>query len=193
MFIDFLPLMLINMAGGLCVLAHFVLKGLAGDDHRPWAPAFAMTGLVAFICGLHMIFTWPLPGSYNVAFGECSVLFGTVFLGGALAMGKGWKLDAVALYALVAGAAAILVGARIAHLGLTQMPLATGIGFMLTGAGGLFAYPALRLRGSLLVRVLGAICMKLAALLWFAIGAFGYWMHLASLSKWTPLIFQKAL
>ena len=54
--------MLLNMTAGFVVLAFFLLMGLQGDRKR-WVAPFAMVGLVAFLGGLQMIFTWPLPGS----------------------------------------------------------------------------------------------------------------------------------
>ena len=68
-FIDYVALLLVNMTAGFVVLAFFLLYGLSGERKR-WAAPFAMAGLVAFLCGLHMIFRWPLPGAYNSAFGE---------------------------------------------------------------------------------------------------------------------------
>jgi uncharacterized membrane protein len=52
-----------------------------------------MSGFVALATGLHMIWNWPLPGSYNIAIGDLSVLFGIVFLGTALALAMSWRLD----------------------------------------------------------------------------------------------------
>ena len=94
MFIDFVALMLLNMAAGFGVLAFFLLMGLAGGDRKRWVAPFAMVGLVAIVCGFRMIFTWPLPGSYNSAFGEMSVLLGAIYLGIALSLAKDWNLGA---------------------------------------------------------------------------------------------------
>ena len=40
MFIDYLPMMLVNMAAGLFVLAWFWCRGMDNPDQRAWAPAF---------------------------------------------------------------------------------------------------------------------------------------------------------
>lgn len=68
MFVDYVALMLINMTAGLVLLALFVYKGLDDKDQRRWVPGFAMVGLVALVTGLHMIWNWPLPGSFNISF-----------------------------------------------------------------------------------------------------------------------------
>lgn len=191
MFIDYVALLLINMAAGLFVLAHFILKGLVSESRRKWSPAFAMTGLVAIIAGFHMAFNWPIIGSYNIAFGDSSVLFGAIFLGAALATGLGWDLGAVALYAFFGGLLSILLGVRIFHLKLTQEPLLTSIGFILTGMGGVCAWIAWRLRNMCWIRMAGAVVVSVAAVIWAVTGYLAYWMHLEGFSKWAPLIMEK--
>lgn len=190
MFIDYVPLMLVNMAAGLCALAHFIMKGLTSDDHRPWAPAFAAAGAVALACGLKMIFTWPLPGSYNIAFGELSVLFGAVFAAAALSAALRWRLEAVTVYALVAGAFAIAAGIRIIALKMTQEPLLSGAGFVFTGLGGVCSYAALRWRQAALLRFAGAALMLAAAAIWIVTAFAALWMHLEKLAPWMPRVYQ---
>ncbi|MDP6108314.1 MAG: hypothetical protein QGI33_07770 [Candidatus Brocadiia bacterium] len=45
MFIDYVPLMLVNMVAGLALLALAVARGLGQEGQEKWAPGFAMTGL----------------------------------------------------------------------------------------------------------------------------------------------------
>ncbi|MCL4367861.1 MAG: DUF981 domain-containing protein [Actinobacteria bacterium] len=186
MYIDYLTLMLVNLMAGLFLLAHFIWRGLGSPVQRFWAPGFAMTGFVALITGLVMTFTWPLPSSYNIPFGEMSVLYGTVFLGAALAMGLNWDLLAVATYALFAGIAAIIVGVRVIELGLTTTPIVTGIGFILTGVGGVLALPGLYWRGSPIPHMVGAAGAVIAALVWAFVSYSAYWTHLQDFSKYLP-------
>ncbi len=186
MYIDYLTLMLINLMAGLFLLAHFIWKGLGSPEQRFWAPGFAMTGSIALITGLAMTFTWPLPSSYNIPFGEMTVLYGTVFLGAALAMGLGWDLLAVAAYALFAGIAAIIVGVRIINLGLTMTPLVTGIGFVLTGIGGILAVPGLYLAKTPIPRAIGAAGAVVAALIWAFVAYGAYWSHLEDFRNYLP-------
>ncbi len=61
MFIDYVPLILINMSAAFLILAFYLLTGIEREDRAKWAPAFGIAGLVAFLGGLHIIFTWPLP------------------------------------------------------------------------------------------------------------------------------------
>lgn len=178
MFIDYVTLMLINMAGALVVLAIFLLKGLEGDDKASWAPAFGISGLVAAICGFAMTFTGPLPKPYNMPFGEMSVFLGVLFLGTAWALAKGWNLLPLCIYAFLAGAAAVLLGVRIISLSLTKGPVLSGAGFILTGLGGLLAGFTLWQRRVKLFCKLGALVMLAAAAIWSLIGYLAYWEHM---------------
>jgi putative membrane protein len=192
MFIDYLTLMLINMTAGLLLLAYYVYRGIGAEDVKPWVPGFTMTGFIALTTGLYMSFTWPLPGSHNIAFGEMSVMFGTLFLGAALALWKGWKMSTVSIYAVFAGLAAIVIGARVINLGMTRSPVISGIGFILTGLGGFFAWlcclaePVLSLRTNRTLRAVGALVLIVAAVIWAFTGYAAYWEHLESFSTWVP-------
>ncbi len=186
MFIDYLSLLLVNMAAGFLILAVFLCKGLSSAQKKDWVPAFVIVGLVAFICGLHLIWIWPLPGSYNSAFGETSVLFGVLFLGAALALAKGYELYPLGIYSLFAGIAAVVIGARIINLGMTKEPLVSGAGFILSGLSGIGVLPALFLRNRKPVVLICAFFLIVAAILWACTGLFCYWGHMESFAKWVP-------
>lgn len=178
MFIDYVTLMLINMSAGLCILAFFVMTSAHKDDHRVWSPAFAIVGLVAGITGFAMTFTWPLPSPYNIAFGELSIMFGVLYLAAALACAKGWKLMPIAVYAVLAGAAAVLVGIRFIDLGLSKSPTFSGTGFILTGLTGVLMPLLLFLKKFKVIRLLGALLPLAAAFVWAWTGYLAYWSHL---------------
>jgi putative membrane protein len=189
MFIDYLTLLLINMVAGYFLLSAYVYMGLDDPLNKRWAPGFAVVGFVALLFGAHMTLTWPVIGQYNSAYGEMSVLYGVVFLGAALAIANGWSLASVAAYAFFAGAAALLLGARIIHLGMTKTPVLAGIGFLLSGLAGLFAAPTLLwLRGSYPWRALASITLLAAAAIWALIGYGAYWGHMESFGAWVPLV-----
>jgi putative membrane protein len=179
--IDYLTLMLINMAAGLFLLGCFVWRDLyTSEDIGRWVPAFAICGLVASICGFAMTLTWPLPGLlhiYNSAFGEMSVLFGVLLLGLALALSKRWGLLPLAIYAIFAGAAAALLGVRIIEQKLTAMPMLSGIGFILSGACGIFSPVAVWQREKKELRIIGAIVLFAASAIWAWTGYLAYWLH----------------
>jgi putative membrane protein len=178
MFIDYVSLMLINMAGGLFILASFIWKDIDRENNQFWAPAFALPGLIAAVCGLAMTFSWPLPKPYNVAFGEASILLGFLFLTAAWSLARGWELLPLGIYAFFAGLTGVLIGIRIMNLGLTASPLISGLGFILTGSGGVFAAVVLLNRHRKWLRIVGAVVLIAAALIWARTGFLAYWVHL---------------
>ncbi|MFA5864116.1 MAG: DUF981 domain-containing protein [Phycisphaerae bacterium] len=192
MFIDYVPLMLINMAAGLVVLACYVYWGLNSENQNRWPVAFGMTGVIALVTGLHMIFTWPLPAVYNITHGELSVFFGIIFLGAAIAIAKRWDLLIIAVYAFFAGLAAIVIGVRMIDLKLTLSPVLSGIGFILSGSAGVLAAPALVLRSNRTCRILSVIVLLSAAAIWGITGYIGYWEHLKGFGKWMPATMRMA-
>ena len=191
MFIDYITLMLINMVAGLVLLADFVYRGLDGANLKRWIPGFGLVGAIALVTGLHMIWTWPVPGSFNISFGETTVLFGGLYVAAAIAIAQGWDLLTLTVYAFFAGLASIVVGARIIDLGQTQRPLIAGLGFILTGLGGVLAAPTLvYLRENKTWRTVGAVVLLAAAAIWALIGYMAYWSHLAGFSDWQPPVMR---
>jgi len=190
MFHDFIPMMLINMVAGLVLLAGYVYWGLERVEEKTWVPAFAIVGLVAFVSGLYMTFTWPAPSLAtvnlqfaNVAFGELTVLFGAIFLGLALALARHWRLHALAIYGFLGGVLSIVVGVRIGRLGLTQIPSLTAAGFILTGLGGVLILPLLGLKQNRTFRLVVALILLAAAIIWAATAFPAYWAHLERYSR----------
>jgi putative membrane protein len=178
MFINYISLMLINLAAGLALLAAYLYFGLGSSNQRRWIPGFGVVGAIALVTGLHMTLTWPVVGSFNIAFGETTVLFGILFVATSLALTMGWELFSLGIYGFFAGLVSLLIGFRIINLGLTQIPLLAGTGFILVGLGGVFSAPTLHLKGPRLLR---------AALIFVYIGLTAYWVHLANFSAWQPL------
>ncbi len=179
--------MLINLVAGLFLLAAYLYWGLSDTNQKRWVPGFGMTGAIALVTGLHMIFTWTVPGSFNIAYGEMSVLFGILFLGACFAIALDYDLITVAVYGFFAGVAALVVGLRIINLGLTKQPLLSGVGFILTGLGGICAAPTLYFKTNRILRIVGAFVLVVAALIFAFTGYLAYWNHLAQYSNWKPL------
>ncbi|MEJ2700922.1 MAG: DUF981 domain-containing protein [Sedimentisphaerales bacterium] len=180
MFIDYVTLMLTNMVGGLFVLAFFVWKDIDKEDNRFWAPAFALPGLIAVVCGFAMTFSWPIPKPYSTAYGETSVLLGSLFLAAAWSLAKGWRLFPLGIYAFFAGLVGVLIGIRIIVLGLTNMPVPVGVTFILTGSGGIFAELIILTRRTIWLRIPAGLVLMATALFWGVTACMAYWMHLAA-------------
>ncbi len=191
MFIDYLAVMLINLVAGLFLLAYYIYRGIDDSDQKRWSPGFAITGIIGFATGLHMVLTWPLPGPYNIAFGDTELLFGVLFLAASLSLALNWSLFSVSIYALFAGFVAIEVGARIINKSLTTEPLVAGIGFILTGLTGVFLAPALYWLKARPFRIIFVIIAIVAALIWAFVGYDAYWTHFVSFARWVPATLKK--
>ncbi|MBD3886513.1 DUF981 domain-containing protein [Phormidium tenue FACHB-886] len=187
MFINYISLMLINLASGLTLLAGYLYFGLGTSNQRRWIPGFGVVGVIALATGLHMTLTWTVFGSFNIAFGETTVLFGILFVGTALTLAMGWELFSLGIYGFFAGLVSLLIGVRIINLGLTQLPLLAGTGFILVGLGGFFSAPTLYFKETHFLRTIGGVVLIVAALIFAYIGLTAYWVHLANFSTWQPL------
>ena len=187
MFIDYLTLIMINMVAGTVLLAYYLWRGMDDTDQRPYASAFAGVGLLAIILGLHLNLTWPLPGSYNIAFGEPTTLFGVVFLMTALSLSQGWNLVPVSIFAFFAGLDSLLVGVRVLSLGLTKEPLFSAVGFVMAGLGGVFSAPFFMFfRNNKTFRMLAVLVLLATAAIWAFTFYGSLWGHLESFAKWLP-------
>ena len=191
MFIDYVALMLVNLVAGFVLLALDFAKYFE-KNQKTLVPGLLIVGFVATITGLGMIFAWPLPGSYNVPFGELSVLFGVLFLGAGVALAKEWNLLSLGVYAVIAGVAAVIVGIRVINLKMTSQPLLSGVGFILSGISGFFTLPAYVYKKNKAVRIVAIVIFAAAAAIWAFTGYASYWGHLQLFSKWAPPAMQAA-
>ncbi len=192
MFIDFLTLVMINLVAGTVLLAYYLWKGMDEENQKPYAAAFFVTGLVSLVTGFQLSFTWPLPGSFNVGYGDATTLFGVVFLGTAIALWQGWSLIPISIYSFFAGIDAIIVGVRIYSLGLGQEPLIAAVGFILAGLGGIGSFPFLQwFKDNKLVRWLAIAVLALTAAIWAVTFYAALWAHMATFAKWLPATMGK--
>ena len=178
-FIDYVTLMLVNMVAAFFILGCFVWRGLDNEGRANWAPAFAICGLIAIVCGFTMTFSSPIPKPYSMAFGEMSVLLGILFLGTSWALSRGWELMPLAIYGFFAGAAAIVLGVRIIELNLTAKPIISGVGFILSGTAGIFAPLVVWQSEQKGLRVLASLVLFAVSAIWALTGYLAYWMHIA--------------
>src|SRR5512146_3592933 len=180
MFIDFLTLVMINLVAGTVLLAFYLWRGIDEKDQRAYAAAFFMVGVVSLVTGLQISFTWPLPGSYNIGYGDTTTLFGVVFIATAIALWVGSNLIPVSIYSFFAAIDALIVGVRIWSLQLTKEPLISAIGFVLAGLSGLGVFPFLMwFRENRIVRWIGILLLLGTALVWAVTFYGALWAHLA--------------
>jgi putative membrane protein len=185
MFIDWLTLMLINMAAALTLFALYMAFYFEKNPKK-MVPGFLLAGAIALITGFRMVFTWPLPGAYNIMYGEQTVLLGAFFFMAGLAINFGWELVSIGVYSAFAGAATILLGVRILNLGLTSEPFVAALGFVLTGATAVLTLPALALPKMKWIRWLTALAALGSAIIWVLVVGPAYWSHIEAFGKWAP-------
>jgi putative membrane protein len=107
-----------------------------------------------------------------------SVLFGVLLLGLALALAIKWELFPLAIYAFFAGAIAALLGVRIINLGLTTYPILSGVGFVLSGACGIFSPLVVWQNDKKGLRIIGSLVLFAASAVWAWTGCMAYWAHM---------------
>lgn len=185
MFIDYLTLMLTNLVVALVLFALFMGR-LIDKDAKKVVPGFLLTGFIALMAGFRMIFTWPLPGPYNFAYGEMTVFYGGFFFMAGLAIVFSWDLITIGIYAFFAGIASVVIGVRILNLNLTKEPLLAAGGFILTGLSSILTLPALFFKKARVLRIILAILLLVCAVIWAFTGYAAYWQHFDAFAKWAP-------
>ena len=189
MFIDFLTLVMINLVAGTALLAYYLWRGIDEKDQRGYAAAFFGAGLISLVTGLQLSFTWPLPGSYNIGYGDATTLFGVVFLATSIALFFGSSLLPVSIYSFFAAIDALIVGVRIYTLNLTKEPLISAVGFILAGLSGLGVFPLLMwFRENKVVRWIGILLLVGTTVLWAVTFYGSLWGHMDSFSKWPGML-----
>lgn len=192
MFIDYLTLVLLDLVAGLILVAWFLFKGIDEKDHRAYAAPFFGVGLIALVTGFHISLTWPMPGAYNIAFGDTTVLLGVTLLITAISLWKEWDLFPASIIAFFGGIDSVINGVRIFNLGYTQTPLLSGIGFVLAGLAGVLSAPYLLwLRKSKVARWIGIVVLVAAAVIWAITFTGAAWNHLVGFAKWVPATMAK--
>lgn len=187
MYVNFLTLSLLAVTAVLLLGAWYVLRGEARAEHREaYALAFGAGGLLMAVTGLPITLTWPLPGPYNIAFGEPLSYFGLLLALGSIALARGADLQPVSALAAIGGVGTVIVGVAIARYRLTLIPALAAVVFIASGLAALL-FP-LRAR-SKPARVTVFLLLLLAGVLFAMIGANAFLHHLApgSFDGWRPL------
>ncbi len=151
-FIDNLAFEMVTLVLAAATIAYTAFMGLVeyrrrGPDGvrsslRGSAGPLGFVGGVALSIGLWNDLAWPLPGAYNILFGDIYMLFGIVLVAFVTTVLLNTKLQYFGMFSLVAGAATFEYGYQAYHLNMTKEPLEM---FGLYGAFGLaamLAFPA---------------------------------------------------
>ena len=183
MFIDYLTVMLINMVAAFVIHGLFIGRWMDTDPKKA-VPGYLLTGFIALATGFQLIFTWPLPGAYNILFGDLTVLLGGFLFVAGLSLQFGWNLVTLGIYAFLAGAVAEVLAVRVLTLPMTSQPLASAAGYAVTGLTALLTLPVLLFPKQKWLRVLVMIAAFLSALAWALVVYPAYWTHMESFAKW---------
>jgi putative membrane protein len=186
MFIDYTAIMLVGIATGFVLLADYLFRSPQAESRVPWAAGFFAVGLLGVLTSLPMVLTWPLPGSYNIAFGEPALFLSIAFLAAGMTLALRWEPLIPSIFGAFGGLIAVVVGLRIWGLGMTTEPALTGIGYLAAGLGGILTLPAIQFRQTRWLALLAAILLALAALIFLVIGYEAYWAHLVDFAKYLP-------
>lgn len=185
MFIDYVTIQLIAAASGLLFAGIYSIKFDTPFKSRvSWIYNFWMVGTILLATGLYMIFTWPLPGAYNIIFGEPSVWFGMLLIFLAFAIRAEVDLMPLTLLFSAGGLINLVISADVLIYNMTQSPTLAFVGFFTSGLGALLVPFGLKSKA---VRWIIAILLIIAAVV-FAVTGFGaYYQHASNFAKWIPL------
>ncbi len=184
--IDYLSVMLVSVGAGLALLALYLFFNPAPENRPTWGFGFGATGLILASTAIPMIITWPLPGSYNVAFGEPALMFGALFTVAALALVFRTDLLGPAIWGLFAGITAVIVGQQIIAQGMTREPGIAGLGFILSGVGGILTLPSVAMKNQRWIALVTAVVLAAAAIVWLYTGIGSYPGHIVDFAKYVP-------
>jgi putative membrane protein len=136
-FIDPLTVMLLSLGMSALLLALYYFKVGSGkkDISSLVVPAFIL-GLFNAVSGFLMSFTWPLPGSYNMLFGDPLLVLGLLMIAGSYMISKGMDMKVLSLLGFLLGVY-LIVG----MIGITQFGMESGNDWLT--ATGLYAFSML--------------------------------------------------
>ncbi len=186
MFVDYLGVMLVNLGAGLALLAHYLYVKPAKALRKSWAAGFYAVGLLGLVTSLPMVLQWPLPGGFNVAYGEPGLYFSVLFIAAGLTLTFEWEPLIPAIYGFFGAIYSIVIGIRIEDLGLSKEPTVALLGFVLTGLGGILVLPAIQWRDNKALATITAAILGVAALIWLYTGYAAGWGHILDFAKWMP-------
>lgn len=125
-FVDPLAVMLIFAGFSALLFSFYIYLLLRGkkDFSMLVVPAFVF-GLFDAISGFWMSFTWPLPGSYNILFGDPLLIVGLLLMSGSCMVYKKMDLRILSIFAVFLG---IYIAIEAAAMSIFN--LETGINFL---------------------------------------------------------------
>ncbi len=136
-FIDSLSVMLLLLGFSTLIIAMFFFLSARGkkDMSVLIAPGFIF-GLFDAVSGFLMSFSWPLPGAYNMLFGDPLLVLGLFLIAGAFMLYKKMDVRIISVFGVFLGVYLAISAAAIANFNLE-----TGVNFL--PSFGLYVFSAL--------------------------------------------------
>ncbi len=103
-FVDPLAIMLLGVAMSATFIAYYIIGSAKGKRNLAnlAGPIFAL-GLFDFLSGFYMSFFWPLPGAYNMLFGDPMLMLGLIMLSGGFALYENLDVRPISLLGFLLG------------------------------------------------------------------------------------------
>ncbi|MCI4434601.1 MAG: DUF981 family protein [Thermoplasmata archaeon] len=192
-FIDPLAIMLIGLGMGLLLVALYVLFAALGKidaaKDKLAMPAMAI-GFFDFISGFLMAFTWPLPGGYNMLFGDPLLMFGLLLFIGSFMFYKGKDPSLMTILSFLLGIYVILGAyAMVVDQLETGANFLPAFGLYLSSGIGALLSPILIIKpvgASKVLYYIEFIILIVAAFVAFFIGYNALLHHLVSFAHYYP-------
>ncbi|BAB60415.1 hypothetical protein [Thermoplasma volcanium GSS1] len=190
-FIDPLAVMLLGLGMGTALgAAYFLAHGLNKRDavKSLVVPAFGV-GFFDFVSGFIMSFTWPLPSSYNMLFGDPLLMFGLILMMSSYMEYRGFDLRFNSILLLFLGIYVLVASAGIVHYKLeTGDDLLSSMGlYILDGIAAVLA-PIMYIKpeNGKYLYLLEFIILLLGTFVALFIGYEAIWGHLLDFIKYFP-------
>jgi putative membrane protein len=174
-YIDFLTLpILVNSAA--FYLASKVLKAWYNHEIRnEYSIGFILVGFLQTILGFYTIFTWPLNGVFNIAYGEPLVYFGSLLICVGICFQKALKVENLSIFFLLGSLKCFAIGAAIIYYSLSADPVIVGLLFLGVGATLLLTLISIHKNKSLNI---SAMLFLVMSFVWAVISTRSYFLHL---------------
>lgn len=187
MFVDYLTIQLVAAASGLLFMGIYLAWVMDKPPavQKPWSLLFMAYGSLLSATALYTVLTWPLPGSYNIIFGEPALYFGVLLLAGGIAVRLGDDLLPLSLVAMVGGFLNIIISVDILTYSMTQSPALAFAGYFASGLGAMMM-PLAVWKKTPAIRRTAAVFLITAALVFGFTAAGAYIQHPSAFKTWKP-------
>ncbi len=187
MFVDYLTLQLTAAASALLFMGIYVWWALDKPltTQKPWGSLFITYGTILSITAINTVINWPLPGGYNIVFGEPALYFGILLFIGGFAIRRGEDLFPLSLVAMIGGFLNIIISADILMYSMTQSPALAFVGYLTSGIGAVLI-PLVAWKKSAGIRRVVAVFLIIAAIVFGFTAVGAYVQHPSAFKTWKP-------